>query len=161
MTDDNKKKPDEDLKDETGKLDSDFQLPPVVPFELPPVEPIDLPKYEPVDLSTFEMPDLTGMFTPTEKQPPKQPNATAKEIAAWMKTQVTDEEYLYQEHTAYQIEEEFGDKFIYTNDNGNRAIAKAVLIEFRKLTPDLVWSRSGYYWRKREEDDDPKKRQVD
>jgi hypothetical protein len=40
-------------------------------------------------------------------------------------------------------QETFGDQFTYDNDNdnGNLAIARSVLKEFRQLTPDAIWER--------------------
>lgn len=49
------------------------------------------------------------------------------------------------------IRERFGDTFTHENESGNQAIDPRVLKEFKKLTgPDVVWSRSGRYWRRRE-----------
>ena len=68
---------------------------------------------------------------------------------------------LSQSQTAEAIRVNFGDEFIYRNDNGNPAIDKAILKHFKKATADsAVWSKSGFYWRLREPDDDPNKRQV-
>lgn len=45
---------------------------------------------------------------------------------------------------------------MYFNDNGNVAIGKDVLKEFRQLTEGVaVWIRGGRYWRKRERGDEP------
>jgi len=42
---------------------------------------------------------------------------------------------------------------VYTNQNGNLAISKEVLEEFRKL--DVVWERDERCWRKRTNLDKP------
>lgn len=89
------------------------------------------------------------MFTPTD-------------VAKWMLDEVTKDRELSQSDAAWEIEHKFGEEFIYTNDNGNPAISKAVLKEFRKLTEDkVVWEKSSRAWRLRDETDTPGKRQVD
>jgi len=72
-----------------------------------------------------------------------------------------ENEILYQEEIVIDIENEFGEPYCYYNENGNLAISKTVLKEFRKLTPDYVWDRSERYWRKREKGEDLNKRQSD
>ena len=69
---------------------------------------------------------------------------------------------LYQENVVYEIATEFGEEFTYLNANGNLAIDKKVLREFRKLTEaTVVWERGERMWRKRIESDPPGSRQVD
>jgi hypothetical protein len=87
---------------------------------------------------------------------------TALDVAKWMKEIVLDEEILYQETAVYDIIDNFGEEFVYYNQNGNPAISKDVLKEFRKLTEEsVVWVRGERMWRKRTSDDDPQKRQSD
>jgi hypothetical protein len=88
--------------------------------------------------------------------------ATPKDVARWMLDELRREEYLYQEQVVCEVLERFGDEFTYYNDNGNLAISRRVLDEFRKLTAkDVVWVRSDRYWRIRNGDDPPGVRQVD
>jgi hypothetical protein len=87
--------------------------------------------------------------------------ASATDVAAYMKRRLGEEGDLYQEVVVYEIQQEFGDQFVYTNDNGNLAIASSVLAEFRKITPDAVWVRSERYWRRREESDEAGSRMQD
>ena len=62
---------------------------------------------------------------------------------------------LEQETAVYEIEKRFGAEHIYTNENGNEAISREVLAEFRKLTEkDVVWDRSDRTWRFRSVGDD-------
>lgn len=69
---------------------------------------------------------------------------------------------LYQSDAAYNINEKFGEEFVYTNDNGNLGISRDVLVAFRKLTEtSVVWERGERLWRKREDYDDKDKRRVD
>ena len=88
--------------------------------------------------------------------------ATPKDVAAWMLQALEERQYLYQEDVVYEIATEFGEEFTYLNANGNLAIDKRVLREFRKLTEaTVVWERSERMWRRRMESDPPGSRQVD
>ena len=74
---------------------------------------------------------------------------TALEVAEWMVTQFDTgaTPNVYQDVVVYKIRELFGDKFVYTNANGNLAISKDVLKHFRKLTEGkVVWERSDRSW---------------
>jgi len=87
--------------------------------------------------------------------------ATAKEVAQYMLDRLEQEHYLYQDVVVYEIESRFGDKFIYLNENGNIAISREVLREFRKLTEvTVVWERGERLWRKRSSSDPKGTRQV-
>jgi len=84
----------------------------------------------------------------------------AASVAAWMLAELRREGALYQESAVSDIEDRFGDRFVYDNENGNRAIGKDVLAAFRKLSGDIVvWHRGERYWRLREAGDDPSRRQ--
>jgi len=88
--------------------------------------------------------------------------ATAKEVAEWMAAQVEAAPYVYQETIASKIGRQFGSEFVYTNENGNPAIDKSVLKQFRKLTEGkIVWERSDRSWRKLRPNERYKGRQVD
>ena len=79
-----------------------------------------------------------------------------------MADKIQKEEWYPQELFAGEIEDLFGDEFTYVNENGNRAIDKKVLAEFRKLTKDtVVWERGERRWRLREDYDESGKRQAD
>lgn len=87
---------------------------------------------------------------------------TAKEVAEWMFSQFDKSNYLYQDDTAFNIEKNFGNDFVYDNENGNRAIAKSVLKEFRKITEGkVVWERSEKAWRKLKPTEKYEGRQTD
>ncbi len=66
-----------------------------------------------------------------------------------MAAQLREKKELYQEDVAYEIERRFGSEFVYENENGNTAIDKRVLAEFRRLTPNAVWARGSRLWRHR------------
>jgi hypothetical protein len=87
---------------------------------------------------------------------------TAKEVATWMFTQFDRSNYLCQDDTVYKIKKKFGKDFVYDNENGNLAIEKSVLKEFRRITEGkVVWERSEKAWRKLRPTEKYKGRQVD
>jgi len=86
---------------------------------------------------------------------------THKQVAAYMAQQLEKRKELYQEDVVYEIERTFGSEFVYINENGNPAIDRKVLKEFRKLTPNAVWERGNRSWRKRESYDDHSSRMQD
>ncbi len=70
------------------------------------------------------------------------------------------EKYLHQQTVVYDIESKFGEEFTYVNENGNLAIDRRVLKEFRNLTGDnVVWERGERLWRFREDYDEDGRRQ--
>jgi hypothetical protein len=88
---------------------------------------------------------------------------TSKDIAHWMVEQFNND-YLYQEDVAWEINDKFGEPHVYINDNGNYAISTKVLSEFRKITEGkVVWERSEKAWRllTQEEQKNYTSRQVD
>ncbi len=155
------------MADDKQKSEEEFE---VTDIEIPNIEVPDLvmpeikipelKQYPPVELKPLPHMDFNNSFSSTP-QPPKWPNATAKDVAAWMKQQVDANDYTYQDQIVYDIIGEFGEKFTHANENGNPAINKDVLDAFRKISPDIVWSRGERLLRKREAGEDPKKRQVD
>ena len=87
---------------------------------------------------------------------------SATDVARWMADRVEGQAWVYQGVIVQDIRAEFGDEFVYFNENGNLAIARPVLREFRKLTKDsLVWERGTRAWRPRREGDPEGHRQVD
>lgn len=57
--------------------------------------------------------------------------------------------WLIQEVIARKIKKECGDDFVYKNENGNLAISKKVLKEFKGKTEGLVvWDRGNKSWKK-------------
>jgi hypothetical protein len=86
---------------------------------------------------------------------------TAKDVAEFMAREFNREGRLTQWRAVQDIAKLFGEDFVYTNRNGNPAIVKPVLDEFRRLTENnAIWERSGYYWRRREDRDDPGRRST-
>jgi hypothetical protein len=78
------------------------------------------------------------------------------DVAKWMLDEVKRDGELPQEYAASEIQDRFGDDFVYENENGNLAISKGVLKEFRKFSErDVVWERGSRSWRPREAGDEP------
>ena len=89
-------------------------------------------------------------------------STSLEEVALWMTKRLEEDIYIYQETVVYEIEAKFGSEFVYTNRNGNPAIDRRVLREFRRLTENsVVWERGARLWRKREKYDPRGSRQVD
>jgi hypothetical protein len=87
---------------------------------------------------------------------------TVTDVVDWMVDVLATEKVLHQDVAAAEIEQRFGVPFVYFNDNGNLAIARDVLKEFRRSTePDVVWDRSERAWRFREKYDPKTGRQAD
>jgi hypothetical protein len=87
---------------------------------------------------------------------------TAREVAEWMFGHFEKSKYLYQETVVYKIKKEFGPGFVYTNENGNLAIGKDILKEFRKISDNkVIWERGEKAWRMLREKENYKRRQVD
>lgn len=87
---------------------------------------------------------------------------SARDVAEWMFASFEASRYLYQETVVYKIKKEFGDHFVYINNNGNLAIGKDVLKEFRKISEGtVIWERGDKAWRKLRDNETYKERQVD
>lgn len=83
-----------------------------------------------------------------------------KKVAQWMFDKLQDGRYFYQEVAVYQIMDEFGKVYTCLNGNGNRAINKKVLTEFKKISGDkVIWERGSRAWRLRGEYDSPSRQQ--
>ena len=85
---------------------------------------------------------------------------TPGDVARWMLDELDRTGSLLQADAAAGIEREFGASFIYVNENGNQAIDRRVLREFRELTEDnVIWDRWEYKWRHRQPGDAPSRKQ--
>ena len=88
-------------------------------------------------------------------------NTTAQDVAEFMLNKVITEHELYQADVVDDIEQNFGQQFVYENDNGNMSIDKKVLATFKKISEEtVVWEKSSKSWRLREQDDDPGRQQY-
>lgn len=81
---------------------------------------------------------------------------TPLEIAEWMVAELAQRPSLYQSRVATHVRRHNAE-LTHRNANGNWALDKAILAAFRKLTSgdEIVWSRSGQYWRHRKPSDKP------
>ena len=86
---------------------------------------------------------------------------TPAEVAKWMLEELRRSGELYQEDAVWEIQRKFGSEFVYENENGNLAISRQVLKEFKALTPGVVWEPGERMWRKREEGDPEGRRQAE
>ncbi len=80
-------------------------------------------------------------------------NDKINEIAQWLYKKVKTEYYLYQEFVVVEIMKKYGKEYLYINQNGNYAINKDVLKQFRKISQDVVWLRGERCWKIREKHD--------
>lgn len=88
------------------------------------------------------------------------PSISVKKIAQWMYDSAIESE-LYQIDAVNYIAEKFGEIFIYENQNGNPAISKEILKEFRKISGnDIIWERYSRSWRRRTSEDSPGRQQY-
>jgi hypothetical protein len=86
--------------------------------------------------------------------------ATAQEIAQWMAAQLANSGFLRQESAARQIRQQFGEEFVYRNENRNWAIKPEVLDAFNDLTAEtVVWVKKNRRWRTRRDTDKPGRQQ--
>lgn len=84
----------------------------------------------------------------------------AFEVAEWMLSEVMSQRYLSQDDASFKIEKTFGPEYTYQNENGNLAIDKRVLKEFRRISRDIVvWSRSEKSWEQRKPHHSPGRQQ--
>lgn len=84
----------------------------------------------------------------------------ALDVAKWMLEQLKEKKRLYQETAVYQIRKLFGEEYSYRNENGNFAISKEVLNEFRKMSEAIaIWERGERAWRLRRDSDKPGRQQ--
>lgn len=95
----------------------------------------------------------------TDTTPPSA-GATPESIARWMLSRLEEKGSLDQHDAVTEIDRRFGEKFTYTNDNGNPAINRRILKAFRMITGDsVIWDRWDFSWRKRQPGDAPSRRQ--
>lgn len=85
-------------------------------------------------------------------------STTKEEIAQWMIDQFKERRTITQESMVRLIIRTFGREWSYKNKNGNLAIHKDVLAEFRKLNDgSIVWDRAYRHWQVKKPKNDPAK----
>jgi hypothetical protein len=74
-------------------------------------------------------------------------NASADDVAQWMLKEVEFAGILHQQHAVAYITANYGEQFIYVNENGNPSISKEVKKIFKKLHGGkAAWDRDGFFW---------------
>ena len=84
---------------------------------------------------------------------------SSRDVAEFLVEELNQTDALYQGTIARKISNRFGDEFTFINRNGNRAICKYVLSQFKALTPHAVWDKEQRMWRKRRSSDNPGRQQ--
>ncbi|KWX72692.1 DUF6953 family protein [Paenibacillus jilunlii] len=73
--------------------------------------------------------------------------ATAQEVAEWMVKEIRFTGTLYQTAAIEYVKANFGEQFVYVNENGNASLSKDVKKAFRKLHGGrIAWDRDGFLW---------------
>jgi len=81
---------------------------------------------------------------------------TNEEVAAWMVNALASEGCLYQDDVVDFLIRSKQEVFLTENTDGNQVLNLPLLNAFKKLTADnVVWVRSGFYWRYRVPEDEP------
>jgi len=80
----------------------------------------------------------------------------APEVSMWMRSQLENEGCLYQDDVVDYLVRAGAESLLRENSDGNLALERKLLNEFRKLTQDdVVWVKPEKYWRFRVPEDEP------
>ncbi|GGA34435.1 DUF6953 family protein [Paenibacillus physcomitrellae] len=72
---------------------------------------------------------------------------TAQEVAEWMVKEIRSTGTLYQTDAIEYVKAQFGEQFVFVNENGNTSLSKEVKKAFRKLHGGkIAWDRDGFFW---------------
>lgn len=72
---------------------------------------------------------------------------TAQEVAEWMVKEIRFTGTLHQTAAIEYVKENFGEQFVFVNENGNASLSKEVKKAFRKLHGGrIAWDRDGFLW---------------
>ncbi|MEK4139698.1 hypothetical protein NST48_01895 [Paenibacillus sp. FSL M7-0547] len=72
---------------------------------------------------------------------------TAQEVAEWMVKEIRFTGTLHQTAEIEYVKENFGEQFVFVNENGNASLSKEVKKAFRKLHGGrIAWDRDGFLW---------------
>ena len=73
--------------------------------------------------------------------------ANPQTVAEWMVSEIRNKGILRQEEAIAHIRTNFGEQFVFRNENGNESIEKEVKKAFRKLHAGKVaWDRDAFFW---------------
>ncbi|NOU83152.1 hypothetical protein GC101_30265 [Paenibacillus sp. LMG 31459] len=72
---------------------------------------------------------------------------TAQEVAEWMVKEIKFIGTLHQTAAIEYVKANFGEQFVFVNENGNASLSKEVKKAFRKLHGGrIAWDRDGFLW---------------
>lgn len=72
---------------------------------------------------------------------------TAQEVAEWMVKEIRFTGTLHQSAAIEYVKANFGEQFVFVNENGNASLSKDVKKAFRKLHGGrIAWDRDGFLW---------------
>ncbi len=72
---------------------------------------------------------------------------TAQEVAEWMVKEIRFTGILHQTAAIEYVKANFGEQFVFVNENGNASLSKDVKKAFRKLHGGrIAWDRDGFLW---------------
>ncbi|AIQ44722.1 MULTISPECIES: hypothetical protein [Paenibacillus] len=72
---------------------------------------------------------------------------TAQEVAEWMVKEIRFTGTLHQTAAIEYVKANFGEQFVFVNENGNASLAKDVKKAFRKLHGGrIAWDRDAFLW---------------
>ena len=72
---------------------------------------------------------------------------TAQEVAEWLVSEIRFKGTLHQSDAISYVRDNFGEAFVFVNDNGNASLDKEVKKAFRKLhRGKAAWDRDGFFW---------------
>lgn len=73
--------------------------------------------------------------------------ASAQQVAEWMVNEIKFTGILHQSDAINYVKANFGEQFVFVNDNGNESLSKEVKKQFRKLhNGKVAWDRDGFFW---------------
>lgn len=71
----------------------------------------------------------------------------AQDIASWMFETLKNAGLLYQADAVDHIRKNYGEQYIYTNENGHASIDKEVKKAFKKMHGGkAAWDRDAFFW---------------
>ena len=72
---------------------------------------------------------------------------TVQQVAEWMVEEIRFKGNLYQTDAIEYVKTNFGEQFVYVNENGNPSLSKEVKKAFRKLHGGrIAWERDSFMW---------------
>jgi hypothetical protein len=83
----------------------------------------------------------------TQVEQDSKDNQVEQQIAKWMVGEIENRGMLRQEEAIAHVRKHFGERYVFTNEQGNASLEKEVKKAFRKLHRGRVaWDRDGFFW---------------